>query len=153
MHSRLFSGFSGAGLSEVMHVIDGDTAEIKIGDKVESVRFLGINTPEVANPYKKEECYGPEASRRTKELIKAGESVYLIPDTFGPDRDKYGRLLRYIFLSSGLFVNAELIREGYAFNYIYDPFEFMQQFDYYEKEARTKKLGLWSSACDYNQNK
>jgi micrococcal nuclease len=60
------------------------------------------------------------------------------------NRDKYNRLLRYVFLEDGTLINAKLVAEGYAYNYIYEPFQFMKQFDYLEKQAKEKQLGLWS---------
>jgi micrococcal nuclease len=132
----------------VAEVIDGDTIRVEMNNKAETVRLLGINTPEVSNPYKPEECFGKEASEKVKELL-TNKEVYLIPDLQSPDRDKYDRLLRYVFLPDGKFINADLIKEGYAFNYIYEPFQFMKQFDYLEKQAKENRLGLWSNKCNY----
>ncbi len=135
-------------LYKIMEVIDGDTIKVRINNQLEIVRLLGINTPEISNPYKPEECYGEEASKRTKELLESKE-VYLISDHQSLDKDKYGRLLRYIFLPNGELINATLIQKGYAFNYIYEPFQFMKQFDYLEKQAKENKIGLWSDKCNY----
>jgi endonuclease YncB( thermonuclease family) len=135
-------------LYQVVEVIDGDTIKAKIGDKAETIRLLGINTPEVENPYRHQECFGPEASKKTKKLL-TGKKVYLLPDPKAPNRGKYNRLLRYIFLPNGEFVNAELIRDGYAFKYIYQPIQFMDYFNFLEQEARENRLGLWSGKCDY----
>jgi len=132
----------------VVGVIDGDTIKVERFARVETVRLLGIDTPEVPNPYKPEGCFGDEARQKTKELLD-GRNVYLIPDSLSSDRDKYGRLLRYVFLPNGEFINANLISEGYAFNYIYEPFQFMKYFDYLEKQAREKRAGVWSNQCDY----
>jgi len=131
-----------SGVYQITKVIDGDTMEVKIKDKQELVRLIGINTPEVDSPYTKEECFGPEASAYAKKLLDTKE-VYLIPDSNGQDRDKYNRLLRYVFLPNGLFINAEILKNGFAYNYIYEPFEFMKQFDFWEKEAKGNKIGLW----------
>ena len=135
---------------QVVNVIDGDTIQVKIGNKVETVRLLGINTPEVENPYRHQECFGPEASKETKELL-TGKEVYLLPDPQAPNRGKYNRLLRYVFLPNGEFINAELVKQGYAFEYTYDsqPFQFIKYFNYLENQARKKKLGLWSEKCNY----
>ena len=104
--------------------------------------MLGIDTPEVNSPYTNKECFGQEASEYTTQLL-SGQEVYLIPDKQSSDRDKYNRLLRYVFLPDGLFVDAELIKKGYAYNYIYEPFEFMKYFDFLEKGAKEKGVGLW----------
>jgi len=138
-------------LYKVVEVIDGDTIKVEIDKQIETVRLLGIDTPEVLNSYGSEECYGKEASGKAQKLLENKE-VYLIPEVLSSDKGKYNRLLRYVFLSDGKFVNAELIKEGYAFNYIYEPFQFMKQFDYLEKQARKNRLGLWGEQCDYYFN-
>ena len=130
------------GLHKVVSVIDGDTIGAEVDGKTETVRLLGIDTPEVDSPYTEEECFGQEAKEYATQLLN-GREVYLIPDKQSSDRDKYDRLLRYVFLPDGLFVEAELIKKGYAYNYIYEPFEFMKQFDFWEKQAKESKIGLW----------
>jgi len=135
-------------LYEVEKVIDGDTIQVRVGRKSELVRLLGINTPEVENKYRRQECYGPEASVKTKQLL-SGQQVYLLPDPQSPNRDKYGRWLRYVFLADGVFINAELIQQGYAWRYIYQPIQFGVYFAELEKQAREQQAGLWGPACDY----
>ena len=134
----------------VVKVIDGDTIKAEIGKKIETIRLLGINTPEVENPYRHQECFGPEASKETKKLL-TGKRVYLLPDPASPNRGKYNRLLRYVFLPNGEFVNAELIKNGYAFAYIYDhqSIQFESYFNFLEEEAKKKRFGLWSEKCNY----
>jgi micrococcal nuclease len=139
---------SGEALYAVVEVIDGDTIKAEIDGKVESVRLIGIDTPEIAGPYAKEECFGNEASLRTKELLN-GKKVFLVPDDSVSDRDKYGRLLRYVFLPDGKFVNAELVKDGYAFNYAYENFQYLDHFNNLEKQAKEVRSGLWASGCDY----
>ncbi|MGD0077735.1 MAG: thermonuclease family protein, partial [Sedimentisphaerales bacterium] len=130
-------------LYRVVKVIDGDTIKVDIGGKIENVRLIGIDTPEIVNPYSsREDYYGPEAARYARQLLE-NQSVYLIPDPMESNRDKYNRLLRYVFLEDGTLINAKLIKEGFAFNYIYEPFQFMKQFDYLEKQAKENRLGLW----------
>ena len=133
----------------VSRVIDGDTIEVEIDGEYDTVRFLGIDTPELDTPYTKEECYGPEASAYLKELLK-NQYVYLKPDKQNDDRDKYDRLLRYVFLQDGTFIEEELLKNGYAYNYDYFPFEFMEQFNSWEQEAREKGLGLWGECEEDN---
>jgi micrococcal nuclease len=132
----------------VIEVIDGDTTQSEINGKVESIRLIGIDAPEVANPYSKEECFGEEASSKMKELL-AGKKVSLVLDASVSDRDKYGRLLRYVFLPDGEFINAELVKGGYAFNYAYENFQYLNYFNDLEKQAKESRLGLWGSGCDY----
>jgi micrococcal nuclease len=130
-------------LYRVVKVIDGDTIKVDIGGEIETVRLIGIDTPEIANPYNpREDYFGPEAAQYAKQLMER-QLVYLIPDPMESNRDKYDRLLRYVFLEDGTLINAKLIKEGFAFNYIYEPFQFMKQFDYLEKQAKENRLGLW----------
>ena len=131
-------------LYRVVEVIDGDTIKVDIGGEIETVRLIGIDTPEIANPANpRQDYFGPEAARYARQLLE-NQSVYLIPDPMNSNRDKYNRLLRYVFLEDGTLINAKLIKEGFAFNYIYEPFQFMKQFDYLEKQAKENQLGLWS---------
>ncbi len=130
-------------LYKVSRVIDGDTIEVIIGNKYERVRLLGINTPEVDSSYTKEECYGPEASAYLKKILE-NKYVSLKSDEQNDNRDKYNRLLRYVFMQDGTFVEEELIKNGYAYNYPYFPFEFMEQFSDWEKQAKENRIGLWS---------
>jgi endonuclease YncB( thermonuclease family) len=131
------------GLYRVVRVVDGDTIKVDIAGEIETVRLIGIDTPELAGPDNpKADYFGPEAALYAKRLLE-NQSVYLIPDPMQSGRDKYDRLLRYVFLEDGTLVNAKLIAEGYAFNYMYEPFQFMKQFDYLEKQAKENQLGLW----------
>lgn len=108
-------GGSGRGVTAtVTHVIDGDTVDLDFGrDQVERARLLGVDTPETVKPDAPVECFGPEASARTKELLAAGTEVLVQRDVEA--RDRYGRLLVYVWRrDDGLFVNAALVGEGFA---------------------------------------
>ncbi|MFA5291872.1 MAG: thermonuclease family protein [Phycisphaerae bacterium] len=131
-------------LCMVAAIIDGDTIKVDIGGETETVRLIGIDTPEIANSQNTgQEYFGTEAAQYTKQLIE-NKLVYLIPDPMQSDRDKYGRILRYVFLKDGTFINAKLIREGYAYNYIYEPFQFMKYFYTLEKLAKEDRFGMWA---------
>ena len=124
----------------VIRVIDGDTFEIEGGEKV---RYIGIDTPESVDPRKPVQCFGAEASRRNKELVE-GKVVSLERDL--TDRDKYGRLLRYVWADS-VFINLELVKQGYARAYSYPPdIKYQDHFTEAERTARADGLGLWG-AC------
>ena len=136
-------------LYRVVKVIDGDTIKVDIGGAIETVRLIGIDTPEIASPYNPQADYfGPQAAQYARQLLEK-QSVYLIPDPMHSNRDKYNRLLRYVFLEDGTLINAKLIKEGFAFNYIYEPFQFMKQFDYLEKQAKENRLGLWGGETKF----
>ncbi|MFV0308309.1 MAG: thermonuclease family protein [Desertimonas sp.] len=101
------------GVGRVERVIDGDTIDVTIDGHDERVRLLGIDTPETKIPDTAPECYGPEASARTGDLLPAGTSVRLERDVVA--RDDYGRLLAYVYrLDDELLINEVLVRDGYA---------------------------------------
>lgn len=122
------------------YVIDGDTIIVIIDGKNEKVRLIGVDTPEVNSPYTKEEPFGREASAFTKHIAEK-KKVQL---EYGRQkRDKYGRLLAYVYLEDGTFLNAELVKRGYAEVFRKYPFTYRDEFIHYEKEAKENKMGLW----------
>ena len=133
------SSQSGLDSANVIRVIDGDTIEL---DNGEVIRYLGIDTPETVHPDKPVECYGPEAAERNKELVEE-KTVELLAD--GPNRDTYGRLLRYVFVD-GTFVNGDLVWGGYALARSYgDSPRLYQTLVQLERAAREANRGLWST--------
>ena len=128
---------------KVTRVVDGDTIDVEIDGKTERVRYIGIDTPETVDPRKPVQCFGVEASKKNKELVE-GKMVRLEKDI--TDRDRYGRLLRYVWVDDTL-INQELVAQGFASSYSYPPDIARQDlFVVAEKKAREEKLGLWS-AC------
>jgi micrococcal nuclease len=121
-------------------VIDGDTIIVNIDGKEERVRLIGVDTPETVHPSKPVEYFGKEASEFTKRMVE-GKKVRLEFDW--QRRDKYGRLLAYIYLEDGTFLNAEIIKQGYGFAYTRFPFKYLEEFRQYEREARENGRGLW----------
>jgi endonuclease YncB( thermonuclease family) len=132
------------GYYPVTHVTDGDTIDVRIAGKTEIVRLLGMDTPETHDPRKSVQCYGQIAAAETHRLL-AGKAVRLEGDPEDSDRDKYHRLLRYVYLPDGTFVNQYLTEQGYAFAYTIFPISKLDQFKDWEAEARTDRRGLWSS--------
>jgi micrococcal nuclease len=134
------------GSVDVVRVVDGDTIVVSTSEGTEKVRLIGINTPETVDPRRPVECFGKEASRHTAELL-SGKPVRLERDHRAGDRDKYGRLLRYVFLADGTLVNEQLIRDGYAqengYGHAYDQ---RDKFRAAEREAQENFRGLWSPA-------
>ena len=138
--------------AEVIRTVDGDTIEIKFPDgTIEKVRLIGIDTPETVDPRKPVECFGKEASAKMKELVN-GKTVRLERKP-AENRGSYGRLLRYVYIGD-FFVNAEMIKQGYAYAYTKYPFDvtLMEQFRQYEKEARENERGLWAPGVCENEN-
>ena len=122
------------GTSLVTRVIDGDTIELASGERV---RYLGIDTPEVG------EDYCEEATQLNRDLVE-GKWVELQPGN--EDRDEYGRLLRYAFVD-GVFVNAQLLAQGLAEAYIFDPTNrYSQVLVQLEQYAKMSERGMWQSS-------
>ncbi len=135
------------GFFPVVKVVDGDTIDVRIANKEERVRLIGINTPETVDPNRPVECFGIEASNKAKDLLE-GKRVRLEADASQQERDKYDRLLRFVFLEDGTNVNALMIREGYAYEYTYNlPYKYQTEFKDAERDARTNSRGLWGSEC------
>lgn len=130
--------------TQVAKVIDGDTIEVLVNGKKEKVRVIGINTPETVDPRRPVECFGKEASSYAKSLF-SDKTVKLESDPTQADRDKYGRLLRYVFLPDGTDFGLTMIKEGYAYEYTYDiPYKYQDEYKIAQKEAESLKKGLWS---------
>ncbi|MDH7476388.1 MAG: thermonuclease family protein [Microgenomates group bacterium] len=135
----------------VIRVIDGDTIVLENNQKL---RYIGIDAPETVNPKKEIECFGKEASEKNRQLVE-GKYVYLEKDV--SETDKYGRLLRYVWLKDqdnatgeALFVNDYLVSQGFAFAATFPPdVKYAKRFLEAEKEARNHRRGLWSS-CSIN---
>lgn len=139
--------------TQVMRVIYGDTIWVDIGDMKEKVRFIGINTPELARDGKKAQFMAEEAKDFVEKTIKDKE-IYLEKDL--TDRDKYDRLLRYIYLEKpsenpsfdeirDKSLNGILVKEGLAYSNYYKPNIKYQDFlEKLEDEARENKLGIHS---------
>ncbi len=138
------------GLWHVAKVVDGDTINVTMGTGKETVRLLGIDTPETHDPRKPVQCFGQRASDYTKSLLE-GKDVRLEPDPTDSDRDKYHRLLRYVYLPDGTLINAKLVSEGYAFAYVIFPLTKLDEFRALETDARQHNRGLWAG-CNVNES-
>lgn len=129
---------------------DGDTIEVSIDGNSETVRFIGVDTPETHDPRKPVQCFGMAASDFTKRLI-GDQGVRLETDPLSSNRDRYDRLLRYVYLPDGRLVQAEIIKNGYGFAYTSFPFTKSEEFSDYQREARNQGKGLWTE-CDPAEN-
>ncbi len=130
----------------VARVIDGDTIVLTNGERV---RYIGMNTPELVDPRKPVECFAREAKEANQKLV-VGRAVRLQKDV--SERDKYGRLLRFIFVGD-VMVNDYLVRQGFAHVSTYPPdVSYQQQFQQAEIEARENNRGLWAG-CRIDRRK
>jgi micrococcal nuclease len=136
-------GGRAAGL--VTRVVDGDTVHVRIDGADERVRFIGVDTPETVKPGTPVQCFGKAASAYDHRLLD-GQAVRLRFDS--EQRDRYGRLLAYVYRArDGLFVNAALVRGGYATTLTIPPnTAHAAQFAGLERRARERQRGLWR-AC------
>lgn len=129
---------------DVVRIIDGDTVVLKIDGKDETIRLVGINTPETKDPRKPVECFGYEATNKAKELLE-NQRVTFTADPTQDIRDKYDRLLGYIHTENGVFFNFEMIKQGYAYEYTYNTsYQYQNEFKQAQNEAQKEKRGLWS---------
>lgn len=132
-----------AGFYQVSQFDDGDTVIVNMGGVEEKVRFIGVDTPETKDPRKPVQCFGKAASAFTKNLI-GDKPVKLESDPTNTNRDRYGRLLRYVYLPDGTLVNLEIIKQGYGFAYVGFPVQKLEEFKSAQTEAREANRGLWA---------
>ena len=128
----------------VVRVVDGDTIHVQVDGRREKVRYIGVDTPESVKPGTPVQCFAKRASAFNARLVD-GEKVRLVLDA--EERDRYGRLLAYVYRArDGLFVNATLIRRGYAVPLTIPPnVAHADEFRRLAATARRKGRGLWSS--------
>jgi micrococcal nuclease len=129
----------------VVRVVDGDTIRVQLGGTEERVRYIGVDTPETVKPGTPVQCFGKAASSFNARLVRA-RTVRLVFDA--ERRDRYGRLLAYVYREpDGLFVNAELVRRGYAQPLTIPPnVAHASEFRRLARTARQGGRGLWA-AC------
>lgn len=140
------------GLYPIDHYIDGDTIAVNMNGTVETVRFIGVDTPETHKPNTPVQCYGELAAANTKAQISRFGKVRLEADPLDTNRDVYGRLLRYVYLPDGTLLDEKIIQTGYGFAYLDFPFTKKAQFAIDGQNAQNQKVGLWS-VCHPTINK
>lgn len=127
--------------ADVVRVVDGDTIVVSLSGARATVRYIGMDTPETVDPQRPVQCFGPEATKRNTALVD-GRTVEL--ETDGPDRDRYGRLLRHVWVD-GRIVGRVLVEEGYADVERY-PNRYRDDFTRARDAALGQRRGLWG-AC------
>ena len=132
---------SGGRAAQVERVTDGDTVRL-VG--LGRVRLIGVDTPEV---FGGAECYGREASAFVKRLLPPGRRVRYRVGV--EPRDRYGRLLAYVWLEDGRFLNLLLADEGYALPLTIPPnVDYADRFVAAARRAQERKRGLWLACND-----
>lgn len=127
----------------VIKVVDGDTITIFKGDKNQSVRLIGIDTPETVDPRRPVQCFGEAAALEMHRLLDK-KAVRIETDPSQDAYDTYGRLLAYVYVDD-VFVNKHLIAEGFGHEYTYiRPYSYQAEFRAAEKAAQAAEKGLWA---------
>jgi micrococcal nuclease len=127
--------FTGQAAYDVVRILAGDMIIVKVAGRDMEVQLIGVDTPK--------EAYGKEAARFITNLLK-GEKVYLMRDTKSGETNHHGRTLAHLYRApDGLWVNLEIVRQGYGHVYTQLPFEHRDLFNYYERRARKSGKGIW----------
>jgi micrococcal nuclease len=127
--------------AKVVRVVDGDTVVVRYEGREERIRLIGVDTPETVHPNKPVEAYGEEAKEYTKKKLEE-KDIQIEFDV--QERDRYGRLLGYIWVD-GLLFNDELLRMGYARVATFPPnVKYVEMFKETEKNAKEKQVGIWN---------
>ncbi len=139
------------GYYKVAEVYDGDTIAVDMDGRMEKVRMIGVDTPETHKPNSPVECGGAEASGFSKKSLD-NKTVRLEADPTNQNRDRYDRLLRYVYLEDGTLYNKLLISEGYGFPYTSFPFQKKLEFIQAGSQAKLSNKGVWAGNCQIEDN-
>lgn len=136
---------AGVVYAEVVSVVDGDTIKVRVDGKTETVRLIGIDTPETKKPGTPIQCWGVEATKAATKLLK-GATVTLTTDKVAGNRDRWGRMLRYVSVK-GRDVGQVLLQGGHARSYAYKNQKYSKRSLYEKVEYVSKRenRGLWGS--------
>lgn len=135
-------------VGRVVEVTDGDTLKVALtGGAEETIRLLGVDTPETVDPDEEVGCFGPEASAATKDALRPGQEVRVVLSAMGDKQDAYGRMIAYVYpTASGGKIeeswNYKLINQGFARGTTFSH-EHKRLFDDVIEEAQSQGLGLW----------
>ena len=133
---------TGAKVAQLVRVVDGDTIDVLIDGRSETVRYVGIDTPEMGQP-------GYRAASEANQLLLGNGPIYLVQDR--TERDRYDRLLRYVYNANGMFVDAEMVRQGWAQPVEYPPDTLhAAEFRFLAEEAVKARAGFWSGSSAYD---
>jgi len=134
--------------ASVSRVVDGDTLKARIAGRTETVRVIGLDTPESVKPGTPVECYALRASAEAERLLPVGAAIHLEADPTQATRDQYGRLLAHVWLADGTLYAERMIRGGFGIHYIYGgvPSIHARPLAAAEDAARAALSGLWSPA-------
>ena len=124
--------------------VDGDTIKVLVDNKKYTIRMLAVDTPESVHPTKEVEYYGKEASDYTCNLVKNAKQLEIEYDDASDKKDKYDRLLVWVFVD-GKLLQKELISNGYAkVAYLYGDYKYTKDLEDAQELASSKNLGIWN---------
>lgn len=148
----LMASPAGAFTGTVSDVVDGDTIKVRSRGFEDTVRLVGIDTPETRRPGTPLQCWGPEATRRAERLLPVGSRVEVVADPTQDRRDRYGRFLGYVRRTDmRVTVNFAMVLSGDARVYVYErsrPFARVASFRAAQRTARDAGRGLWGPPCN-----
>lgn len=131
-------------LYELVRVTDGDTIVVEKSGKEEKIRLIGIDTPELHDGRGGVECFANEAKNKLEEILE-GHKIRLELDQSQGERDRYGRLLSFVFRDDNMLVNKFMLQNGFAYEYTYNkPYKYQDDFKRDESYAKENEIGLWS---------
>lgn len=147
--AKASSDKAGADTVAVIRAVDGDTIIATVDRTDERIRVLGINSPESTKPNAPVECFGPQASKNAKRWVRTHPRVVLRTDRAAPDRDRYGRLLRYVEpAGGGRDLSTVQVAGGYARVAAYgQKLTKLEGLNAAQRTARRHDRGLWGR-CD-----
>ena len=134
--------------ARVMRVVDGDTLKASVAGRTETVRVIGLDTPESVKPGTPVECFALRASAEAEGLLPIGAAIRLESDPTQAARDRYGRLLAHVWLADGTLYAEQMIRGGFGIHYVYGgvPSMYASRLAAAEDAAQVALRGLWSPA-------
>ena len=134
--------------ARVTRVVDGDTLKASVAGRTETVRVIGLDTPESVKPGTPVECFALRASAEAERLLPVGAAIRLESDPTQAARDRYGRLLAHVWLADGTLYAEQMIRGGFGIHYVYGgvPSMYASRLAAAEDAAQVALRGLWSPA-------
>lgn len=131
--------------AQIVKVVDGDTVKVDLDGQIETIRLVSVDAPESVAPGQPVGCLGKESARFLKNLLLNQSTLYLQKDQTQSDRDRYGRLLRFVFLSDGRDAGLELLKVGLAAAKLYSrqPHQHWSVYQEAEMGAKNQRLGIW----------
>jgi micrococcal nuclease len=132
--------------ARVTRVVDGDTLKALVGGRTETVRVIGLDTPESVKPGTPMECFALRATAESQRLLPVAAAIRLESDPTQAKRDQYGRLLAHVWLADGTLYAEQMIRGGFGIHYIYGgvPSIYARRLASADDAARAAQRGLWS---------